>query len=115
MLIHTRIWDIFCTFAVEIKITFSPPETRIIGKYMLHAEFHIFEQCDRYVFSNNMRTILRENGQKDYQISTYGAQVVLMIANLYSYAISFHLISCIEAMRVKHEISGYLASIEYNS
>ena len=83
--------------------------------YMLYAEFHIFEQCDRYAFANNMRTILRENGQKDYQIATHGTQVVLTIGNLYSYAISFHLISCIEGMRVKHEISGYLASIEYKS
>lgn len=82
---------------------------------MLHAEFHIFEQSDRYVFANNLRTILRENGQKDYQISTYGTQVVLNIGNLYSYAISFHLISCIEGMRTRNEISGYLSSIEYNS
>lgn len=106
---------LFCTFVVEIKITFSPPETRLIGNYMLHAEFHIFEQCDRYAFANNLRTILRENGQKNYDISTHGTQVVLIIANLYSYAISFHLISCIEHMRARHEISGYLASIEYTS
>ena len=82
---------------------------------MLHAEFHIFEQCDRYAFANNLRTILRENGQKNYDISTHGTQVVLIIANLYSYAISFHLISCIEQMRARHEISGYLSSIEYTS
>ena len=82
---------------------------------MLHAEFHIFEQSDCYTFAYKLKMLLLENGQKDYQVSTYGTQVVLMIANLYSYAISFHLISCIEAMRVKHEISGYLASIEYNS
>lgn len=25
---------LFCTFVVEIRITFSPPETRIIGKHM---------------------------------------------------------------------------------
>ena len=106
---------LFCTFVVEKERTFSPPETRIIGNYMLNAVFHIFEQCDRYAFANNLRTILRENGQKDYQISTHGTQVVLTIGNLYSYAISFHLISCIEGMRVKHAISGYLASIEYNS
>lgn len=106
---------LFCTFVVEIEITISPPETRIIGTYMLQTRFHIFEQCDRYAFSNNLRTILRENGQKDYQVSTNGTEVTVTIANIYSYAISFHLISCIEAMRVKHEISGYLASIEYNS
>lgn len=82
---------------------------------MLQIRFHIFEQCDRYSFSNNLRTILIENGQKDYQVSINGTEVAVMIANIYSYAISFHLISCIEAMRVKHEISGYLASIEYNS
>lgn len=82
---------------------------------MLQIRFHIFEQCDRYAFSNNLRTILIENGQKDYQVSINGTEVAVMIANIYSYAISFHLISCIEAMRVKHEISGYLASIEYNS
>lgn len=82
---------------------------------MLHAEFHIFEECDRYAFANNLRTILRENGQKDYQISTYGSQVVLNIGNLYSYTTSFHLISYIEGMRARHEISGYLASIEYTS
>ena len=81
---------------------------------MLHAEFHIFEECDRNAFANNVRTILRENGQKDYQVSTYGTQVVLNIGNLYSYAISFHLISCIEGMRTRNEISGYLSSIEYN-
>lgn len=82
---------------------------------MLHAEFHIFEQCDRYAFANNLRTILRENGQKDYNISTHGTQVVLTIANLYSYAIGFPLINSIEGMRVKHQISGYLASLEYRS
>lgn len=82
---------------------------------MLYAEFHIFEQCDRYAFANNLRTILRENGQKDYNISTHGTQVVLTIANLYTYVMSFHLISCIEGMRVKHQISGYLASLEYRS
>lgn len=80
---------------------------------MLHAEFHIFEQCDRYAFANNLRTILRENGQSDYQVTTNGTQVDVTIANLYSYAISFHLISCIEGMRAKHQISGYLSSIEY--
>lgn len=82
---------------------------------MLQTKFHIFEQCDRYAFANNLRTILRENGQRDYQVTTNGTEVIITIANLYSYAISFHLICCIEAMRVKHEISGYLASIEYNS
>lgn len=82
---------------------------------MLQTKYYIFEQCDRYAFANNLRTILRENGQNDYQISTHGTQVVLTIGNLYSYVISFHLISCIEGMRVKHEISGYLASIEYKS
>lgn len=82
---------------------------------MLHAEFHIFEQSDRYAFANNLRTILRENGQKDYNISTHGSQVVLIIANLYSYAIGFSLINSIEEMRVKHQISGYLASLEYRS
>lgn len=80
---------------------------------MLHAEFHIFEECDRYAFANNLRTILRENGQKDYQISTYGSKVVLNIDNMYSYAMSFHLISCIEAIRYKQQISGYLSSLEY--
>lgn len=82
---------------------------------MLHAEFHIFEQCDRYAFVNNLRTILRENGQKDYQITTHGTQVVLTIANLYSYYISFPLITNIEEMRAKHQISGYLASLEFRS
>lgn len=82
---------------------------------MLQTTFHIFEQCERYAFANNLRTILRENGQSDYQVITNGTQVVVTVANLYSYAVSFHLICCIEAMRVKHEISGYLASIEYNS
>lgn len=82
---------------------------------MLHTEFHIFEQCERYAFVNNLRTILKENGQSDYQVTTNGTQVVVTIANLYSYAVSFHLICCIEAMRVKHEISGYLSSIEYTS
>ena len=106
---------LFITFVVEIKITFSPPETRIIGYYMLHLEFHIFEQMERYTFENQLRIILRENGQKNYNISSHGTQVVLIIANLYSYAISFHLISCIEQMRVRKEISGYLASIEYTS
>lgn len=32
---------LFCTFAVEIKITFSPPETRIIGKYMIDTLKHV--------------------------------------------------------------------------
>lgn len=82
---------------------------------MLQTTFHIFEQCERYAFVNNLRTILRENGQSDYQVTTNGTQVVVTISNLYSYAVSFHLICCIEAMRVKHEINGYLASIEYNS
>ena len=106
---------LFSTFVVQKEQTFSPPETRIIGTYMLHAEFHIFEQCDRYAFANNLRTILRENGQKDYNISTYGTQVVLTIANLYSYAIGFPLITSIEEMRYKHQISGYLASVEYRA
>lgn len=82
---------------------------------MLHAEFHIFEQCDRYAFANNLRTILRENGQKDYNITTYGTQVVLTIANLYSYAIGFPLITSIEEMRNKHQISGYISSVEYRA
>lgn len=106
---------LFCTFVVEKENNSSPPETRIIGNYMLHVEFHIFEQSDRIAFENNLRTVLRENDQKNYQISTYGNQVVLNIGNLYSYAISFHLISCIEGMRAKHHISGYLANIEYTS
>ena len=82
---------------------------------MLQTKHYIYEQFERYAFVNNLRTILRENGQSDYQVSINGKEVIITIANLYSYAISFHLISCIEAMRVKHEISGYLASIEYNS
>lgn len=82
---------------------------------MLHAEFHIFEQCDRYAFANNLKTILRENGQNDYHISTNGTQVILDIVNLYSYSISFPLITNIEEMRVRHNISGYLSSLEYQS
>lgn len=105
----------FSNFAVDKETTFSPPEIRIIGYYMLHLEFHIFEQWERYTFENNLRTILRENGQKNYNISSHGNQIVLIIANLYSYAISFHLINSIEQMRVKLEISGYLSSIEYTS
>lgn len=106
---------LFSTFVVEIRTTSSPPETRIIGKYMLHAEFHIFEQCDCYAFANNLRTILRENGQKDYQITINNKQVVLDIGNLYSYSISFPLITNIEEMRARHQISGYLASLEFQS
>lgn len=106
---------LFSNFAVRKETTSSPPETRLIGYYMLHLEFHIFAQCDRIVFENRLRTILRENGQKDYHITTHGTQVVLDIANLYSYTISFHLISCIEGMRSRLDISGYLASIEYTS
>lgn len=114
-LIFLHMSILFSNFAVRKERTLSPPETRLIGYNMLHAEFHIFEECDRYAFANNLRTILRENGQKDYQVSTYGTQVILVIGNLYSYAISFHLISCIEQMRVQHEISGYLSLIEYTS
>ena len=106
---------LFCTFVVQKERTFSPPETRLIGNDMLNVEFHIFEQCDRIVFSNRVRAILNENGRKDYNISTYGTQVILIIGNLYSYVISFHLISCIEKMRVELDISGYIASIEYKS
>lgn len=106
---------LFSNFAVRKETTSSPPETRLIGYYMLHLEFHIFEQMERYTFENQLRSILRENGQKNYNISSHGTQVVLIIANLYSYAISFHLISCIEQMRVRNEISGYLASMEYTS
>lgn len=29
---------LFCTFVVEIERTFSPPETRLIGKYMMIIE-----------------------------------------------------------------------------
>ena len=82
---------------------------------MLHVEFHIFEQSDCYTFAYKLKQLLIENGQKDYQISTSNKQVVLDIGNLYSYAISFHLIACIEQMRVRNEISGYLSSIEYTS
>ena len=106
---------LFSNFAVRKETTSSPPETRLIGYYMLHLEFHIFDKWERYTFENQLRTILRENGQKSYDISTHGTQVVLIIANLYSYVTSFHLISCIEGMRARHEISGYLASIEYTS
>lgn len=106
---------LFSTFVVEIKITFSPPETRIIGYYMLHAEFHIFEQCDCYTFAYKLKMLLIENGRKDYQISTYNKQVVLDIGNLYSYSISFPLIMSIEEMRERNKISGYLASMEFQS
>lgn len=106
---------LFSNFAVRKERTLSPPETRIIGTYMLHAEFHIFEQSDCYAFVNNLRTILRENGQNDYQISIYNKQVVLDIGNLYSYSISFPLITNIEEMRARHQISGYLASLEFQS
>lgn len=104
---------LFSTFAVELILTFSPTASRISGYYMLHAEFHIFDQCDRYAFVNNLRTILREYGQKDYQITTHGTQVVIKIANLYSYNISFALITSIQKMRLKHKIYGYLASLEF--
>lgn len=103
----------FCTFVVEIERTLSPPETRIIGKYMLHAEFHIFEQSDCYTFAYKLKMLLIENGQKDYQITTNNKQVVLDIVNLYSYAISFPLIISIEEMRAKLQISGYLSSLEF--
>ena len=82
---------------------------------MLHAEFHIFEQSECYIFAYNLKMILIENGQKDYQITTCSKQVVLDIGNLYSYAISFPLITSIEEMRVRNEISGYLASMEFQS
>lgn len=82
---------------------------------MLHAEFHIFEQSDCYTFAYKLKMLLIENGQRDYQISTNNKQVVLDIGNLYSYVISFHLISCIEQMRVRLEISGYLSSLEFQS
>lgn len=82
---------------------------------MLHVEFHIFEQSDCYTFAYKLKMLLIENGQKDYQISTNNKQVVVDIGNLYSYVISFHLISCIEQMRVRHEISGYLSSLEFQS
>lgn len=105
----------FSNFALEKVITFSPTATRQSGHYMLYAEFHIFDECDRYAFANNLRTVLREYVQKDYQITTHGTQVVMTIGNLYSYAIGFPLITSIEEMRVKHQISGYLASLEYRS
>ena len=82
---------------------------------MLHVEFHIFEQSDCYTFAYKLKMLLIENGQKDYQISTNNKQVVLDIGNLYSYAISFPLIISIEEMRAKHQISGYLSSLEFQS
>ena len=80
---------------------------------MLHAEFHIFEQSDCYTFAYKLKMLLLDNGQKDFQISTNNKQVVLDIGNLYSYAIIFPLITSIEEMRVKLEISGYLSSMEF--
>ena len=80
---------------------------------MLHAEFHIFEQSDCYTFAYKLKMLLLENGQKDFQISTNNKQVVLDIGNLYSYSISFPLITSIEDMRAKLEISGYLSSMEF--
>ena len=80
---------------------------------MLHAEFHIFEQSDCYTFAYKLKMLLLENGQKDFQISTNNKQVVLDIGNLYSYSISFPLITSIEDMRAKLEIIGYLSSMEF--
>lgn len=99
----------------NIQQTFSPPETRIIGNYMMHAEFHIFEEWQREPFRNNLRSVLSDNGQNDYHVTTNGATIALDIAYINTYVIGFHLISCIEAMRVRHEISGYLADVEYHN
>lgn len=104
----------FSNFAVQKERTFSPPETRIIGYYMMHVEFHIFEEWQREPFRNNLRSVLHDNGHSDYHVTTSGATIALDIAYICSYVIGFHLISCIEAMRVKHEISGYLADVEYH-
>lgn len=82
---------------------------------MLHAEFHIFEQSDCYTFAYKLKMHLLKNGQRDFQITTSNKQVVLDIGNLYSYSISFPLITSIEEMRVKLEISGYLSSMEFQS
>lgn len=106
---------LFCTFVVKIKRTFSPPETRQSATNMMHAEFHIFEEWQREAFRNNLRTILYDYGQNDYHVTNHGATIALDIAYISSYVIGFHLISCIEAMRVKNEISGYLADLEYRN
>ena len=82
---------------------------------MLHAEFHIFEQSDCYTFAYKMKMHLLESGQRNFQIATSNKQVVLDIGNLYSYTISFCLITSIEEMRAKLQISGYLSSLEYQS
>lgn len=107
--------DIFCTFVVQIRNTFSPPETRQSATNMMHAEFHIFEEWQREPFRNNLKSVLFENGQNDYHVTTNGATIALDIAYISTYVIGFHLISCIEAMRVRHEISGYLADVEYRN
>lgn len=106
---------LFSNFAVEIRTTSSPPETRLIGYNMLHVEFHIFEQHECYTFAYKLKMHLLENGQRDFQISTYQKQVTLDIGNLYSYSISFPLITSIEKMRAKLQISGYLSSLEFHS
>lgn len=105
----------FSNFAVRKEQKLSPPETRIIGTYMLHAEFYIFEQSDCYTFAYKLKMHLLENGQRDFQITTSNKQVIMDIGNLYSYTISFPLIISIEEMRVKHQISGYLSSLEFQS
>lgn len=105
---------LFCNFVVEIEITFSPPETRQSATNMMHVEFHIFEEWQREPFRNNLRSVLYDNGQNDFHVTTNGATIALDIAYINTYVIGFHLISCIEAMRVKHDISGYLSNVEYN-
>lgn len=104
---------LFSNFAVRKDTNYSPPETRIIGHYMLHAEFHVFNLCDVIATRQNIADILETNGECHYNLKDYGLTIVLEIGNMYSYSLCNYIIEQIEKSRVNHRICCYLSSIEF--
>ena len=104
---------LFCTFVVEIKITFSPPETRIIGYYMLHIEWIMANRENLKEFRHKLNKLLPKDFGDSYQFTERHMVLALDLGTIYSYRDTQKALRYMEDIRTTWCLQGFISNIDF--
>ena len=105
---------LFSTFVVQKEQTFSPPETRIIGKRMLHIEWHMSSKEQLTEYREKLCKHIREKMGNSFSFSEYHLTLVLDLCQTYSYRDMRLALKAFDGIKTAHCLNGYIANIEFH-
>ena len=106
---------LFCTFVVEKENNSSPPETRIIGKYMLHIEWLMNSQEEAKTLREKLVGYIKQSQGDSYNFTQRHCILALDLGQIYSYRDMRGAIMTYEHIRNTWCLNGHIADIEFHS